>query len=104
MGAAQAWLGSRQLPAWHRAGTISFQHGTGLKAAGLAATSPACSELCNRRRGGEVAARGDKKYQGFRSAWAVQPDKGPSPCPLCRGRCCCCPPSPQLPLLCAHRY
>lgn len=60
---------------------VSFKHSARPKAAGLAATSPACSERRDRRRGGEVAARLDKKYQRFHSAWAVQPDKGPSPCP-----------------------
>lgn len=58
----------------------SFKHSTELKAASPATTSPACSERCNRRRGGEVAARRDKKYQRFRSALAAWPDKGPSPC------------------------
>lgn len=58
----------------------SFKHSTELKAGSLAATSPACSERCNRRRGGEVAARRDKKYQRFCSALTAWPDKGPSPC------------------------
>lgn len=74
---AQSW-GHR---AGHRQELVSFKHSARPKAAGLAATSPVCSERRDRRRGGEVAARLDKKYQRFHSARAVQPDKGPSPCP-----------------------